>query len=114
MNIEKDLLAISKDLKRISQKTDRLILDIGKIEKQKVKPTKVSATKKVLAKKKAAKSTATDQVLRIIMRRKRGIDTPTLMHKTGFDERKVRNIVFKASKEGKIQRVGRGLYAGMQ
>jgi hypothetical protein len=114
MTIKKDLLAISKDLKRISQKTDRLILDIGKIEKQKVKPTKARATKKVLAKKKAAKSTATDQVLRIIMRRKRGIDTPTLMHKTGFDERKVRNIVFKASKEGKIQRVGRGLYAGVK
>ncbi len=70
MTIKKDLLAISKDLKRISQKTDRLILDIGKFEKQKVKPTKARVTKKVLAKKKAAKSTATDQVLRIIMRKK--------------------------------------------
>jgi hypothetical protein len=36
------------------------------------------------------------------------------MHKTGFDEKKVRNIVFKAFKGGKIKRVGRGLYAGMQ
>jgi len=114
MIFKKDLLAISKDLKKISQKTDRLILDFGKIEKQKIKPTKARATKKVLAKRKTAKLTATDQVLRIIMRRKRGIDTPTLMHKTGFDERKVRNIVFKAFKGGKIKRVGRGLYTGMQ
>ena len=114
MIYKKDLLAISKDLKKISQKTDRLILDFGKIEKQKVKPTKARAAKKVLAKRKTAKLTATDQVLRIIVRRKRGIDTPTLMHKTGFDEKKVRNIVFKAFKEGKIKRVGRGLYAGVQ
>ena len=114
MTIKKDLLAISQDLKKISQKTDRLILDFGKIEKQKVKPTKARATKKVLAKRKTAKLTATDQVLRIIMKRKRGIDTPTLMHKTGFDEKKVRNIVFKAFKGGKIKRVGRGLYAGVK
>ncbi len=114
MTIKKDLLAISKDLKKISQKTDRLILDIGKLEKQKVKPTKARATKKVLAKKKAAKLTATDQVLSIITKRKRGIDTSTLMHKTGFDEKKVRSIVFRAFKEGKIKRVGRGLYTGMQ
>ena len=113
MIIKKDLLAISKDLMKISQKTDRLILDFGKIEKQKVKPTKTRATKKVLAKRKTAKLTATNQVLRIIMRRKRGIDTPTLMHKTGFNERKVRNIIFRAFKEGKIKRVGRGLYTGM-
>jgi hypothetical protein len=36
------------------------------------------------------------------------------MAKTGFNERKVGNIVFKAFKEGKIQRVGRGLYAGVK
>ncbi len=114
MTIKKDLLAISKELKKISQKTDRLILDIGKIEKQKVKPTKARATKKVLLKKKTAKLTATDKVLRIIMKRKRGIGNSTLMDKTGFDEKKLRNIVFRAFKEGKIKRVGRGLYAGMQ
>jgi predicted transcriptional regulator of viral defense system len=48
------------------------------------------------------------------MKGKRGISTSTLMHKTGFDEKKVRNIVFRAFKEGKIQRVGRGLYAGVK
>jgi hypothetical protein len=113
MTIKKDLLSISKEIKKLSQKTEGLISDIEKIEKQKAKPTRPRATKKVLAKKKAAKLTATDQVLRIIMKRKRGIDTYTLMERTGFDEKKVRNIIYKAFKDGKIKRVGRGLYAGV-
>jgi hypothetical protein len=36
------------------------------------------------------------------------------MKKTGFDEKKVRNIVFKALKKGKIQRAVRGHYVGVK
>jgi len=31
---------------------------------------------------------------------------------TGFDDKKVRNIVFRASKEGRIKKSGRGIYIG--
>ena len=113
MTIKNDLLALSKEMKILRQKTQGLISDIEKIEKQKLKPTRARATKNVLAKKKAAKLTATGQVLRIIMKRKRGIDTHTLMKRTGFDEKKVRNIIYKAHNGGKIRRVVRGLYAGV-
>ena len=54
MTIKKDLLSISKEMKKLSQKTEGLISDIEKIEKQKEKPTRPRAIKKVLAKKKAA------------------------------------------------------------
>ena len=67
---------------------------------------------KVAAKKKAPQTTATDQILRIIKRFKKGVDVPTLKQKTGFDDKKVRNIVFRASKEGKIKKSGRGIYVG--
>jgi hypothetical protein len=40
------------------------------------------------------------------------VDVPKLKAKTGFDDKKVRNIVFRASKEGKIKKVGRGTYVG--
>jgi Mor family transcriptional regulator len=63
-------------------------------------------------KKKAAGPTATDQVLKIINRFKKGIDVPSLMKRTRFDERKVRNIIYRAFKSKKIKRVGRGMYAG--
>jgi hypothetical protein len=41
------------------------------------------------------------------------VDVPTLKTKTGFEDKKVRNIIFRASKEGKIKKVGRGIYVGI-
>ena len=60
----------------------------------------------------APQATATDQILGIIKRFKKGVDVTTLKKKTGFDDKKVRNIVFRASKEGKIKKSGRGIYVG--
>ncbi len=80
-------------------------------------PAKAKAVKKVPAKtapvkKKALPVTATDQILKIIKRSKKGVDVPTLKTKTGFDDKKVRNIVFRAAKEGRIKKSGRGIYVG--
>jgi predicted transcriptional regulator of viral defense system len=36
------------------------------------------------------------------------------MARTGFEEKKVRNIVYRLFQQGKIKRVGRGLYAGVK
>jgi len=53
---------------------------------------------------------ATDQVLRIINRSKKGVDTATLMKKTGFDKKKISNILQRTYKQGKIKRVAKGIY----
>jgi hypothetical protein len=78
----------------------------------KAKTRRAAAVKKAAPKKKAAKVTATDQILKIIKRTRKGVDVPTLKAKTGFEDKKVRNIIFRASKEGKIKKVGRGIYIG--
>ena len=80
-------------------------------------PTKAKAVKKAPAKKapapkKGVQVTATDQILKIIKRSKKGVDVSTLKKKTGFDDKKVRNIVFRAAKEGRILKSGRGVYVG--
>jgi hypothetical protein len=85
-------------------------------------PVKKTAVKKAIAKKAPAKKapakkkvlpvTATDQILKIIKRSKKGVDVPTLKKNTGFDDKKVRNIVFRAAKEGRIKKSGRGFYVG--
>jgi len=54
------------------------------------------------------------QVLKIINRSKKGVDTATLMKKTGFDEKKVRNIIFRTLKQGKIKKADRGIYVGVR
>jgi len=63
---------------------------------------------------KAAKVTATDQVLRVIDRSKKGVDTATLMKKTGFNQKKVMNILQRTFKQGKIKRVEKGSYVGVK
>ena len=114
MTMKKELTAMKKDLTAISKKLENLLKAVEKSEKATVtrasKPKAVKATPakkapKAPAKKKAVQITATDQVLNIINRLKKGADTATLMKKTGFDQKKVRNILNGTFKQGRIKRV---------
>jgi putative endonuclease len=123
MTIKQDLKALQNEFKAIEKKMEKLIAAVEKSEKPKVakkttakpvkaRPTKRSPTQKAPAKKKTAQPTATDQVLNIIKRSKKGVNTATLMTKTGFDMKKVRNILQRTYKMGKIKRVEKGVYVG--
>ena len=81
---------------------------------KKAAPKKAAAKKPAPKKapaKKAVKKTAADSVLAIINRSKKGVDSATLVKKTGFNKKKVANIVFKLRKQGKIKSVSKGVYA---
>jgi len=54
--------------------------------------------------------TAIDVVLDTIKRSQQGIGFATIQAKTGFDEKKIRNIIFRLNRIGKIQRKSRGIY----
>jgi septal ring factor EnvC (AmiA/AmiB activator) len=107
-------------LKTLTKQTDKLIKAVGKFEKEKAakrkkakakaKPARKARAKKAPAKK--TKVTDTDRVLNIIKRSKKGVGVPTLIKKTGFDDKKVRNIINRTLNQGKIKRVGRGVYVG--
>ncbi len=56
--------------------------------------------------------TAVDIVLDTIKRSKQGIDFAQIQAKTGFEEKKIRNIIFRLNKTGKIKRKSRGVYIG--
>ena len=134
--LKKDVNALKKELKALEKKMGQLLKAFETSSKPKKAtkaktakkvtakkapakkaPAKKTAAKKVAAKKapakkKAAQVTATDQILNIIKRSKKGVDVPSLKKKTGFDDKKVRNIVFRAAKEGRIKKSGRGIYVG--
>lgn len=139
--LKKDLAALGKDFKALEKKMAKLLKAFETSSKPKKvskpepakkatakkatakkttakktaapkAPAKKKAVKKAPAKKKAVQVTATDQILKIIKRSKKGVDVPTLKTKTGFDDKKVRNIVFRAAKEGRIKKSGRGFYVG--
>ena len=114
MAITKDLQTVSKQIAKLAKQTEKLVAELAKAEKSQAKAVKTRA--KAVAKKapvKTAQKTATDMVLAIINRSKNGVDTAALMKKTGFDRKKIRNILHRTYKQGKITRVEKGIYVGV-
>ncbi len=108
--LEKDLKAVAKDLKRLTQKTEKMIKQLEKPKKAQVaKKPKAKAVKKAVTKK-SAKLSASETVLAIIKRGRKGVDKATLRNKTGFEGRKIRDLIYKLKKQGKIKTEGKGLY----
>lgn len=121
--LKRDLQAVKRDIKALEKKLEKLLKDYSKPQRRKAakkvkrKALKTKTRRKVVARKttgrrRAPQMTATEQILRIVRRSRKGVDVPTLKTKTGFPDKKVRNIIFRASKEGKIKKVGRGIYVG--
>ncbi len=121
--LKKDLLALNRSIKALEKKMEKLITAVEKSEKPKAakkvttksikaKTTRKGPAKKEPANKKPLKATATDQVLKIIKRSKKGVNIKTLMDKTSFNQKKVTNILQRTFKQGKIKRVGKGVYLG--
>ena len=110
---------MSEALKGLSDECERLIDKAAKPApvKRVERKLRAGAQKKAPAKKIAVpkgkrvkKLTDTDKVLRVIRGHKKGVDIPKLQKKTGFADSKLRAIVYRASKEGKIKRLSRGVY----
>ena len=117
MTITKDLQAIGKELTKLAKQTEKMAAALEKAEKPKATSVKTMAQTKAVAKKapvKAAKKTDTDKLLEVINRFKKGVDTATLMKKTGFNQKKVRNMLNRTYKQGKITRVEKGIYVGVK
>jgi putative endonuclease len=118
MTIKKDLQNLKKEIKALSTQMEKLIKEfdkshkLGPAKKAPLKTTKRAKTKKVPAKKRSPRLTATDRVLKIINQSKKGVNAATLMKKTGFDDKKIRNILQRTYNEGRIKRAGRGIYVG--
>ena len=125
MKLKKDLQAVNKEIKALAKKTESLLKAVDKLEKPKptkkpkAKAVKKKAVKKAPARKVAVKkaapkkakpATAADTVLAIIKRSKKGVGMAALMEKTGYNQKKIANLVFKLRKQGKIKSVAKGVY----
>ena len=118
MTTKKELTALQKDIQAISKKLETLLKAVETSETKPAKAPQAKAAKapakKAPAKKKADSITATDQILNIIKRSKKGVDTAVLMAKTGFNQKKVTNILHRSFKAGKIRRADKGIYVGVK
>ena len=116
--LKKDLKSVTGDLRKLAKKADMMLKKVEKLEKKlsAKKPKRKTKTKtkarvaKKTAKKKPGRVTATGTVLSIIEKRKKGINTAQLQAKTGFDERKIWNIINILKRQGKVTSEKTGVY----
>ena len=106
--LKKDLLAVNKELTSLTKKTEALMATVDKMGTQKAVP-KPKGKKVAVAKKAAAKS-AFDTVMGIIYRYKKGVTVARIQELTGYDAKKIANIVYKGKKRGQIKSIDKGVY----
>ncbi len=100
-----------KDIDKILTRIDRLEGVIRNMERNgRVAEVKVPPGRKSGGGKVRGKVTATDQILAILRDAPAGIDVSGLKTISGYEDKKVRNIVFRLQKQGTITRISRGTY----
>jgi predicted HTH transcriptional regulator len=103
--LKNDVQALSKSLRELTRRTEQIAKKLEKLEKPKGK---------LKARPKSAKATASEIILSIIKRSRKGVNSATLQKKTGFNNQKIRDNIYKLSKRGKIKKIGTGVYVSAQ
>ena len=114
-DLKKSLEKLASDLMKAAKKAEEIA---AKLDTQAKAPSKQAAAKAKPAKtvskkvsKKPAPPTAADTVYKVIARYKKGASMATIMQKTGYENRKIQNSVYKLKKQGRIKSPAKGVYA---
>ena len=108
-DLKKTLEKVASDLNKVAEQVEKLA---GKLEAQtnaKAKPVKKTAGKNLL-KKTVNQPTAADTVYKVIVRYKKGANMAAIKQKTGYDNKKIHNLVYKLKKQGNIRSETKGVY----
>jgi hypothetical protein len=95
-----------KDFERLNQRLDEL----ENLLKQATLASMYSGTKPAVSRRQGKKITAADMVLDIVKKEKKPVNFKFMKEKTGFDDKKLRNIIFRLHSTKQIKRVERGCY----
>jgi len=114
--IVNDLNGLAKGIKQIIQQVEKLQKDLKPYEKfLPATKSKAKAVKKPTSKRTAAKKTtptAPEIIFGIIAksRSKKGVSSAMIQAKTGFNNQKVRDNLYRLKKRGKIKNTQKGFY----
>jgi len=103
-----DLMKVANKAEEIAAKLDTQAKSSPKLAAAKAKPVKAVAKK--VSRQTAEQPTAVDAVFGIIKRSKKGADMAATKQKTGYDNKKIHNLVYKLKKQGKIKSQVKGVY----
>jgi hypothetical protein len=101
----------TKDVEKLVAKVDRLeSLVKSSLSAPRGRSALDSKSSRIKTSRRKSGSTASDMVLDTLKKFKQGAGFAEIQAKTGFDEKKIRNIIFRLNKIGKIKRKNRGIY----
>ena len=112
------LKTLAKGVEAIAEKVDEVAKAQGPVKPKRKKPATATAKKKAAKKpaqkaakkKEAGSATDTDKVLNVIGSSKKGVSTAAILQKTGYNQKKIANIIYRLRKQQKIKSVEKGVY----
>ena len=112
------LKTLAKGVEAIAEKVDEVAKAQGPVKPKRKKPATATAKKKAAKKpaqkaakkKEAGSATDTDKVLNVIGSSKKGASTAAILQKTGYNQKKIANIIYRLRKQQKIKSVEKGVY----
>jgi predicted Rossmann fold nucleotide-binding protein DprA/Smf involved in DNA uptake len=108
-DLKKSLEKVASELNKAAKQVEKLADKLGAQTVAKAKPVKKTVAKK-LSKKTAKQPAAADTVYNVIARPKNGANMAAIKQKTGYDNKKIHNLVYKLKKQGKIKSETKGVY----
>ena len=110
-DLKMSLRKVARELTKAAKEVEKLA---GKLEAQ---PKNLTAPKKKSAGKNPLKQTvsakkpaAADTVYNVIAKLKNGANMAAIKQKTGYDNKKIHNLVYKLKKQDKIKSETKGVY----
>jgi len=103
-------LPTRRDIDKLANRIERLEKAVNALKRQVrggVAPVSKQGASRPRAKTDPGDS---ERVMEMIRNQPRGVGFPQMREQTGFEDKKIRNIVFRLKKLGKIERVRRGVY----
>ncbi len=118
-SLQKDLQAFARELKALTQTTEKLTqkmaamerADTPKAKKERRRGTTKSA--KESGETVHKKITGIETVFTAIRKSRKGANMDRIKTKTGFNDRKIWNAIYRLKNEGKIKNIGRGVYGSI-
>ena len=101
--LQKYNIPTRKDIDRLATRLDRLEKLVKRVGQRTESPKRVGRRRK-------GELSASDATLKIIKESKKGLNFSDIKDRSGFDDKKVRNIIYRLHKLKKIKRKTRGIY----
>jgi len=115
--IQKKLKSIANSIQALAQKVENIqkLMEsepkpAAKVKRKSVKRSTVKKAAPIKPSKQAETGTAYALFLKVIGDSNNGISVANLKAKTGFNDKKIANLAYKAKKQGKIKAAGKGVY----